>query len=62
MALYWITPDKEKFPEDTTDIEESDVDEDSIIELILQENIRNMAYDFENEAVYNARCGDVEEE
>ncbi|MBR4879783.1 MAG: hypothetical protein IKU13_08145 [Clostridia bacterium] len=62
MALYWITPDTEKFPEDTTDIEESDIDEDSIIELILQENIRNMAYDYENEAIYNARCGVDEEE
>ena len=62
MALYWITPDTEKFPEDTTDIEESDIDEDSIIELILQENIRNMAYDYENEAIYNARCGEDEEE
>ena len=30
--------------------------------MASQENIRNMAYDFENEAVYNARCGDVEEE
>ena len=61
LALYWITPDTEKFPEDTTDIEESDVDTDSIIELILQENIRNMAYDYENEAIYNARCAFEEE-
>ncbi|MBQ7086793.1 MAG: hypothetical protein IJM96_04885 [Clostridia bacterium] len=61
MALYWITPDTEKFPEETTDIDESDVDTDSIIELILQENIRNMAYDYENEAIYNARCAFEEE-
>ncbi len=61
LALYWITPDTEKFPEETTDIDESDVDTDSIIELILQENIRNMAYDYENEAIYNARCAFEEE-
>lgn len=61
MAIYWATPDTERFAEETTDLADEDVNADSIVGMIFDENICNMAYDFENDAVYNARCAFDEE-
>lgn len=61
LALYWITPDIDRFPEETTDLSEADIDIDSIIELIYRDYVYNLAYDYETESIYNARCG-IEED